>query len=214
MAIMKSNLNLMTLEWQRRHVVKRHLVRWGRVAALVAMLTAVTWWKVHGDVTEVRAELAGLEARASLFRSQLAENKRIEQKIELAQRRKKLFNSLSLPQQPLQLVGIISASAREQNGQIRIASFELAPSQMLDGQADEPARPRNAGRRAASTEPVKPVVRTAVSLSGIAENDMALTRFVASLREAGVFVEVELKSSRKVQRDDRVACEYDVSCIY
>ena len=178
----------MTLEWQRRHVVKRHLVRWGRVAALVAMLTAVTWWKVHGDVAEVRAELAGLEERASLFRNQLAENKRIEQKIELAQRRKKLFNSLSLPQQPLQLVGIISASARQQNGQIRIASFELAPSQMPVGQA-EPARPRNAGRGAASTEPKKPVVRTAVSLSGIAENDMALTRFVASLREAGVFVE-------------------------
>lgn len=210
---MKSNLNLMTLEWQRRHVVKRHLIRWGRVAALVAMLTAVTGWRVHGDVAEVQAELAGLEERAALFRNQLAENEGIERKIELAQRRKKLFNSLSLRQQPLQLVGIISASAREQNGQIRIASFALAPSQTPAGQA-EPARPRNARGGAADTESEKPVVRTSVSLSGVAENDIALTRFVASLREAGVFAEVELKSSRKVQRDDRVACEYDVSCIY
>lgn len=210
---MKSNLNLMTLEWQRRHLLKRHLIRWGRAAALIAVLTGVTWWRVSGDLGEIQTELTSLEERASLYRNQLAENTKLEQGIVLAERRKKLFNSLSLPQQPLQLVGIISASARRQDGQIRIASFELAPAESVVARVDS-NRQRNARPAVDQAEEKQPVVRTSLNLSGIAENDIALTRFVASLREAGVFVEVELKSSRKVQRDDRLACEYDLSCIY
>ena len=203
----------MTLEWQRRHLKKRHLIRWGRVTALVAVLTGVTWWGASSDLADVRAELTRLEDRASLYRNQLAENRKLEQQIQLAERRKKLFNSLAMPQQPLQLVGIISASARQQDGRIRIASFELAPRQVS---AESPsangrriAQPSNA-----NVEKEQPDVRSTVNISGIADNDITLARFVASLREVGVFQEVELKSSRKVQRDDRLACEYDLSCIY
>lgn len=210
---MKNHINLLTLECRRRQLVRQHMARWIRATGLVAALVFVGYWRLNSDLTAIQARFEPLDQRAEVFRQRSAENRRLEDQIALAQQRKLLFNSLSLPRQPLQLVGIISASSRAQAGKVRIASFELAPQEIAV--AAEPVKRRPGPRRPVrNPEDRKPVSRTTLNLSGIAEDDLALAHFVASLREAGVFVEVELKSSRQVIDDERVARQYEVSCIY
>ncbi|MGN6545523.1 MAG: PilN domain-containing protein, partial [Aureliella sp.] len=52
-----------------------------------------------------------------------------------------------------------------------------------------------------------------LSLSGIAQDDAAVTRFVSSLREAGVFDQVDLKASSQVAGEDG-GRQYQLECRY
>lgn len=210
---MKTHLNLMTLESRRRHLVMRHVARWSRVTALFVALAAVCWWRVSGDVSDVEARLNRLSKLSAPYREEIANNRKLRLRIQVAEQRKYLFNQLSFPQQPLQLVGIISASAREQEGKVQIVTFALGPHKVAS--TSKPPTQRRS-RRGAPPKPKKETVtRSAVNLSGIADDDLTLSRFVASLRETGVFLDVELKWSGNVANsDDKQSRAYELSCIF
>lgn len=206
----KTYVNLMTWESRCRCLVRRHLARWGRVALLLAMLSGVCWWSVNDDLKDAKARLAQLNERAELYRTQLAANAKAGEKIKLAQQRRELLDHLASPLQPLQLVGIVSASTREQDGRIRVDSFSISPGELRPN----PGKPVAVQQQRKSNSHTSATQRHALVIAGIANDDQALSRFITSLRQAHVFVDVELKSSTEVMLAETPGRQYQVHCVF
>ena len=206
----KTYVNLMTWESRCRCLVRRHVARWGRVALLLAMLASVCWWSVQDDLKDAKARLDQLDQRAEMYRTQLAANAKAKAKIKQAQQRHELFERLASSHRPLQLVGIVSASSREQDGRIRVDSFSIRP----DESQPHPVKPAAGQQRSKSEFRTPEARRHALVIAGSADDDQALSEFIAALRKAGVFVDVELKSSSEVMLAKTPARKYQVHCVF
>lgn len=203
-------VNLMTSESRCRCLIRRHVARWGRVVLLLAMLSGVCWWSVQDDLKDAEVRLAQLNQRAELFRTQLATNAKAREKMKQAQHRRELFERLASPHEPLQLVGIVSASSREQDGRIRVDSFSV---RLVESQP-YPARPVAAKQQVNSESGTPEIQRHSLVIAGVADDDQSLSQFITALRKANVFVDVELKSSSEVLLATTPVRKYQVHCAF
>lgn len=117
-----------------------------------------------------------------------------------------LLGDLDSAERPLTLVGIVSHSAASTQARLQVQRFTM--------QRQEITAPTSGETTKNDTQEPETIVQTTLELSGIALDDMAVARFITALRETGVFVQVELKSSLSTQIADNPAKEYLVRCTF
>lgn len=208
---MKTHVNLMPWKSRRKSLLHLHAARWTRVAAMVGVMTSVCLWVWSDDLAEAKSRLTQLDERAEIYRDQIDRNDQVQQKINRLERRHALFDELAPPHQPLQIVGIVSAGSREQHG-VSVASFRISPVAQEASKIVASRRESTAAVNASNTEQTRQ--RTELLLTGVAQDDLALSRFIETLRMNGVFTDVELKSSREVTRNERPVREYELRCAF
>ncbi|MFG0335106.1 MAG: PilN domain-containing protein [Maioricimonas sp. JB049] len=201
-----THMNLLPLPLQKKLLIRRRLSRWGIVwglCSVVALTVAFVWSNRHSGS---KAALAVLNDQVAPIRKLEAENGQMLEQINDIVARQSLLGDLDSAERPLTLVGIVSHSAASTQSRLQVQRFamhrqEITPTETKAAPAEASEKPET-------------IVQTTLELSGVALDDLAVARFISALRETGIFVQVELKSSLSTQVADNPAKEYLVRCTF
>lgn len=205
---MASHINLLPWEFRRKTIQRRMLKCWIAVAALFVLGSRIMIGVSQQSLRRSRSELASLSERAAPLRQTVAESDRLAEQLKRSGERRLLLDGLSATGQPLQLIGIVSRSAAGTPGEILVEEFEIT-------ETDPPAPlSKTASADRSAPAPVIGAPSRRLGLSGMATDDLALSRFIAELREASVFQTVELRASNDINLNAGSARHYIVECSF
>ena len=151
-----------------------------------------------------RETLARVGSRTAAALERVEQVERIRQRLDALQQRESLVAMQNNSGQPLQLVGMVSQGANQSKSEISIEHFTLSTVQervTIPSEID-PAR---------TATQINEVYE--LKLQATAASDLAVTRFVAALKDYHVFDRVLLESSRAISDDDGRR-EFNLSCRY
>jgi Tfp pilus assembly protein PilN len=205
---MAHHINLLPWEFRRKTIQRRLLQRWAAVTALLAVSCGMMLGVIHQSLRQSRIELARLHEQAAPLRRAVSESHHLTALLQRSGERRLLLDSLNATDQPLQLLGIISRSAAETPGEIVVQGFEITESEV-----PAPSGQTSSGDRSVSTL-ITPAPTRRLGLSGMATDDLALSRFIAELRDSGVFRAVELRASNDIHLNAGSARHYVVECSF
>lgn len=202
-----NHLNLLTTTFRRRALVRRRLRQW-----LVVWILGLTG---TGSIAVVRyyarksdqRRLTVLQMQCEPLQRLEQESTRIEARLAEIHGRESLLEMLERTDQPVQLIGIVSRSTGGEFQDIYVEEFSLIPitrNQLVETTDEN-------GHMKQTHETVEVMQ---LNLNGLGTDDLAVARFVASLRESGVFEEVLLKSSTEVARSSDSGRRFLVDCNY
>jgi len=200
--LMKNCLNLMPWRCRKAQLVRLRLgqwcLPWAVAGGLVVAAGLVKWdqWRSSGDRVE------RLQRACGPSDALLAEIKTFGNRVEALKAREAALAQLEYPRPALTFLGLVSRSAKECEGRLRVEHLSLHS----DGDAG--AVPSRGSTRAG------PGRVTSVTVKGIATDNLAVARFVLALRQTKAFDRVELKSSQEQPADRRRTRSYQVECTY
>lgn len=199
---MKSHLNILPLQFRKKLLARQIVPCWAVVWVGAAVVASCVCWKADASLAVARAEFEAVDARAEPLRQIVKRNSETADDLKIADQRQLLVDCLRAANKPLQLVGLISATANTADGSIQIQNFQLTQSEELTTDQGRGSQEANGPRR------------MKLGLQGYAVDDLALSRFVSQLRATGVFESVELQTSSNVQLVAGNARQYIVECQY
>ena len=189
------------LKIQFRGMFRCYAVVWGLgglVVTAYALLHVAQLWQAN-------RQFALLEQRCQPVYALQRKIARDQQQLKLFESQLDKLNQLQPSNHFLDLLGVLVQATRAEFGRLHIQRLSL-----LSGQN---AMPVTGAPASAKPSTAQPTIST-LSLSGIADDDAALTQFVAALRDAGVFDQVDLKASSQVAGEDRTARQYQLECSF
>lgn len=194
---------------RNRRFVTTALKGWATIWVVVALIVFYVSISQSQHRQHLELTAAQTEAQAAPFRKLRSEERQMRQQISKIRERESWLTE-SDSGQTLQLLGIISRAAAENNGRVNVQTMDLGSIERVrdSDKASEAGRPGSARK--------KPVVeqKMQLDLNGLAVDDLAVASFVALLRETGVFESVELKSTLSEIVDGHETRKYEVSCVY
>jgi Tfp pilus assembly protein PilN len=187
---MKNYVNLLPWKCRKAQLVRLRLVQWSvawvAVGALVVAASVAKWdqWNTTRDQT------GRLEQALAPTNALLAEIKTLSREVEQLRAGETAVAQLEAPRPALTLLGLVSRSAQECEGRLRVEQLTVTSSQLSEGNPQ-----RTTDNRQPSTDNCPPVA--SVAIKGVAVDDLAVARFVLALRQTKAFDRVELKSSQE-----------------
>lgn len=185
---------------QFRRMLRSYAVVWG-LAGLIVSAYALTQF---GQLWQANRELALLEERCQPVYSLQKAIARDQKQMKLVQAQLEKLSELQPANHFMDLLGVLVQATKAEPGRLHIQRLSL-----LSGQMPTVAPGASSNAKKAKSQPTT----STLSLSGIAQDDAAVTRFVSSLREAGVFDQVDLKASSQVAGEDG-GRQYQLECRY
>lgn len=205
-------MNLLPYAFRRRLLVRKLLGKWMLAWSVCGLAgTLVCGW-AWSELRSVQAELARIEESARPLREMAGENRRVIAQIEEISGRESVLNELGGIAQPVSLLALISQSARFADERLQIQRMNVAQvvrEPKTTGPGGKPG-PQSGKPSLADAEPLRKTLE--LTLSGVARDDEAVSRFVSALRDQGVFETVELRSSVGVRWAHGEGRRYDVVC--
>lgn len=200
-----NHANLLPAAWLRRSLIRLRLRQWCVVWMLAIAGLATACGTQYWLCRHSQSAIAKLEQQIAPLRDQLTATNDIRTRLDELRSRESLLATLEATGEPLELVGIVSQSASTAAGDLRIDHLTLKTTS------------RQVELAAAGAQPAETKTRTIeqieLALEGSATNDLAVTRFEASLRGVGVFDVVQLKSldgtDSRGPRQFHIACSYE-----
>jgi Tfp pilus assembly protein PilN len=191
---MKSHVNLLPGHVRRRLTARIRIAQWSFVwLTCVAILGGIMGFKFR-EMAFANSRLAELEASSVPIRQAEEENQRMRASLTALADKASILASLGVPLDALQAIGLVSRGADQCEGKLWVDSLSLtaAPATAAGGNA----------------------APHGLVLRGTAENDLAVTGFIVSLRETKAFLSVELKSSVEVESPEGSARNYLIECTF
>jgi Tfp pilus assembly protein PilN len=199
---MKDYLNLIPWKCRKAQLLRLRLrqwcLPWAIAGGLVLAAGVVKWdqWRCGRDRVE------RLQRACGPTDSLLAEIQALTKRVEALKAREAAVAQLEDPRPALALLGLVSRSAKQCEGRLRVELLSLQTKQ--DAGASAGLGPTAAGLAR----------RKSLVLKGIAADNLAVAQFVLALRQTKAFDRVELKSSQVQPADHRPARTYQVECLY
>jgi len=219
---MKTHLNLLPWRCRQRQMarlrLRQWLLPWGAALGAVAVL-----FLIQGSRHQAaRARAEQLEEQCIPVDKLQEEIRGLRERAGALTRRESMLKPLEEPRPALTLLAMVSRSAEKCEGQLRVEKLVLRPAgeagKAAAAPASVPALPGPAGgdTKAAATAPLpaRPASTSLVTITGIALDNLAVARFVVSLRQTGAFDRVDLKSSEEKAPTGQHVCSYTIECAY
>jgi hypothetical protein len=198
------HLNLLPFAERRRLLVRKRIHQWLPMTFLATLIGVIACSREYSMLGAERETLARVESRTEAALERVEQVERIRQRLDALQQRESLVAMQNNSGQPLQLVGMVSQGANQSKSEISIENFTLSTIQervTVPSEID-PAR---------TATQVNEVYE--LKLQATAASDLAVTRFVAALKDYNVFDRVLLESSRAISDDDGRR-KFNLSCRY
>lgn len=207
---MSDHLNLLPPVVRRRNLFWLRLRQWGVVWAVAVSLSVVGTVVQTSRIAAEHYRLSLLEESVRPLRATQLELKQMQQRLTILRSRESMLAMLERMEQPVQLLGIIGRSIGGKSPEVQVQDLVISPTQVV--QAVKPTE------TAGKTDPAAPttitVDRVQLKIDGLGIDDLAVARFVAGLREAGVFETVALKSSIHVASLPGECRQFSVECVF
>jgi len=198
------HLNLLPFAERRRLLVRKRLHQWLPMTFLAALIGVIACSREYSMLGAERETLARVGSRTAAALERVEQVERIRQRLDALQQRESLVAMQNNSGQPLQLLGMVSQGANQSKSKISIENFTLSTVQervTVPSEID-PAR---------TATQINEVYE--LKLQATAASDLAVTRFVAALKDYNVFDRVLLESSRAISDDDGRR-KFNLSCRY
>lgn len=187
---MKSSLNLLPFEYRVRELARRRLLQWSLVWVACAAMAFGVWWLKQSRCRAARLASEAAERDYRPLEVLIGESETMRTELEQLHAKGTVLGSL-LDQRPvITLIGLTSQSVRQCRGRLVVRSMVF---ERHEEPLDHDDRKSKNAKPESTTGQARPWAL--VSLKGEAVDNVAVARFVVSLRDSGLFQRVELKSS-------------------
>ena len=191
---MSSHINLMSTRSRVRECSRTRVRQWSRILAvaggLLVLHLSVAWWPVHVD----GQRRALLETQYNPLRQMKATNKKLAAQIAGTHDRSKLELALSRQIPVLTLVGLVSQTVADSDGEVFLEQLAYSqnsnPGEATDG---SPAL---------------------VALEGFSTDPDAVEQLADSLRSALPFAEVKLGSNQSTEFNQHPMQVFQIECSF
>ena len=199
---MKSSLNLLPYTLRRRQIVRLRFRQWCFIwAAAAAIASGIVYWTQYASCQSCLADLQMLERKYAPLKKMETELNSMRAQMDDLQKRETLALSLADDVPDLTLLGTISRAAYQSNGSVYVKQWIL----------DRKTTPQRHDKNSVVEAPKRSGMLT---LQGAGIDNLSVARFVAALRDSGVFDVVELKSTGMQATRNTEARGYLVECMF
>ena len=208
---MKRHLNLLPWQCRRRTLLRQRLRSWSVGWAAIGLLCCVLYGAEWVRLSRVQQDLAESQRRAASVQAVDQQNGKLKREVARLQEDVDKFGHLKNERLGIHLLGAVSQSWNVCGGKIQVQKMALRESFV-----QENASPDKAVKPASATPAKPPLLQKiqTLSLTGVAVNNLAVSQFVAALRDSGAFVRVDLKSSKGKDEREAIAHVYQVECVF
>ncbi len=196
---MKTYVNMLPQSFRKRNMVRARFVRWAPVWVLVFAGATAACWTEYSKFKAESHVVQAKEGRYAAVDALNAELASIREQLKGLQEHETAAAELVNNQPLLSLVGMVSRSALQCNGKLRVENFSLGRGAASVPRANHQQSPGATARRQ-------------LVLGGKSLDNLSVPKFVALLRQAGIFEKVELKSSKEGSSEDDSTHTYRVEC--
>ncbi len=212
---MNDHLNLLPIVVRRRNRVWLRLRQWTVVWGSVSVLCIIGTLMQTSRIAAQRYSLSRLEESVRPVRDTQQKLDQNLQRLKILRSRESMLAMLDRMEQPVQLLGIIGRSVGGKQPEVQVYDLVLSPTQIVQVVKNSKAA-TDAATNPATTVPAatRLVDRAHLKIDGFGVDDLAVARFVAGLREAGVFESVALKSSIHFVAMPGECRQFTVECVF
>lgn len=197
---MKTHVNLLPLKYRRIALARSLFLRWGAAwAAAVAVMAGILWMNAS-RCSHAEADASAKEVLCKPLLATARANKQMRTQVNRFEHRETLVGQLKEDKPVLNLLAVVSSSARQCAGRITIRDLKFEQNAITVTER----------RPAAPSPSVGP--EAVLTIEGEALDNPAIAQFAAGLRDAALFRDVELKSSVKKASSQRQVHSFIVRC--
>lgn len=212
---MNDHLNLLPIAVRRRNRFWLRLRQWSVVWIAVLVLCVVGTLVQTSRIATQRYSVSKLEESGRPLRETQQKLDQNLKRLTILRSRESLLAMLDRMEQPVQLLGIIGRSVGEERPEVQIYDLILSPTQIVQiVKNTESSTNSDTKTGAPMPHATRMVDRAHLKIDGLGIDDLAVARFVAGLREAGVFESVALKSSVQVVAMPGECRQFTVECVF
>ncbi len=209
---MNSHLNLLPHAARRHNLCWLRIRQWGLAWAVVTVLSVVGIIGQFSRIASQHYQLSVLETSTQPLRETQRELDQMLQRLTTLRSRESMLAMLERMEQPVQLLGIIGRSIGGDRPEVQVYDMTIAPTQIV--QVIKETEKTAAQKSNAASPATRNVDRVQLKIDGLGVDDLAVARFVAGLREAGVFETVALKSSIRAASLPGESRQFSVECVF
>lgn len=209
---MNSHLNLLPRAARRRNLCWLRIRQWGLAWTVVTLLSVVGIIGQFSRIASQHYQLSVLETSAQPLRETQRELDQMLQRLTTLHSRESKLAMLERMEQPVQLLGIIGRSIGDDRPEVQVYDMTIAPTQIV--QVIQETEKTAAQKANVASPATRTVDRVQLKIDGLGVDDLAVARFVAGLREAGVFETVALKSSIRAASLPGESRQFSVECVF
>lgn len=207
---MKDRLNLLPQEFQDAVSAGKRIKLWAVVLCVVGAACAGILYQQRQSLASLKQEQAANTSRVTPLRKKLAESASARQQLSELRTKHTLVSMLEDELPAVQILGVVSRSAQDPDRRILVTKLNTDEIMRdIPNAAAAPVNPRT--RRPANVKQEKVL---AVVVSGVARDDIAVTRFVTKLRQSKMFRSVKLNSTSGGEQAANIGRKYEVECVY
>ncbi|HET6424057.1 MAG TPA: PilN domain-containing protein [Planctomycetaceae bacterium] len=208
---MNDHLNLLPVAVRRRNRFWLRLRQWSAIWMTVATACVVGTLVQVSRVAAERYRLLKLAEAVKPLRTTQQELDANQTRLKILRSRESLLAMLDRMEQPVQLLGIVGHSVGGDRQEVQVYDLMIMPTQVVQTIKASEAAATPTGTTLPTTRTVE---RAQLKIDGFGVDDLAVARFVAGLREAGVFETVALRSSVHVTSLPGECRQFTVECVF
>ncbi|MEX2309475.1 MAG: PilN domain-containing protein [Pirellulales bacterium] len=197
---MKTSINLLPASYRRQLMLRRRAVQWSCAICVVLLSSWVWMWSEQREGLAIAQELEVLEREHVPTQRMLQEVVDMRGKLEQLQQHEAIARELEQGRSALTLLGVISRTAQQTGGRLRVTKLELTDFQNAT----------HVGGPASTTV----VPASGLLLSGVSLDNPAVLELLDGLQDAGIFRRVELGESKERQDAEASLRDYQIRCEF
>lgn len=203
-----NHLDLLPTTFHTRMRDRAHRRFWPIAVGLSALFAGLIVYVSYRTLDDLRNTAVQLrDETAPLYKRKAQTNKMRTTSFEVA-RKNSLVHTLEHNRPPSTLVAVVSAGTRSLTGILHVHELRLTRKERPTADKDKRKNSR------AKAKPKTPVVYDhEFIILGTAKDEVAVTRFTETLRTAGVFRSVQLRSTLP-SLTDALGRQFEVACVY
>jgi hypothetical protein len=195
---MKTRINLLPASCLRQQVLRRRAVQWSSLMSVVLVSGwAWHWYEMREDRT-LAQQLEVLEREHAPTQRMIRQLVDMRAKLEQLQQHEAVARELERQRGALTLLGVVSETARQTGGRLRLTKFELTDFQHLGAASNSAAVGGGAE----------------LSLSGVSLDNPAVGELLDRLQDSGIFSRVELLALKERPGVNASLRDYEVRCEF
>ena len=209
---MNDHLNLMPWAARRRNLFWLRLRQWSGAWLLTLTLSALVGIAQASRVASEHYRLTAIETSVQPLRAKRQELDQMLVRLKTLRSRESMLAMLERMEQPVQLLGFIGRSIGNDRPEVQVYDMVISPTQIV--QVIKETEKASDSKANVATPVTRSVDRVQLKIDGLGVDDLAVARFVAGLREAGVFETVALKSSIRLVSLPGESRQFIVECVF
>ena len=192
---MKTSINLLPMTLRRQQMARRRVIQWSAVVCVVLATIWLAGWIRLGEYRALNQKLEILTSEHRPNHAMLNELVAMRETLAELKRQEVIATELEQQRHILTLLGVVSRSAEQSDGKLRVTSLRLTDFQ-------GPA----AGGRAGTTD------SSALILAGQSLDNPSVAELLDRLQESELFTNVELISLKERRTGGIAYQDYEVRC--